>query len=143
MRYIIPGDPVPLLRARHAHCQRSWDSQKQINANSAIHIATQHGDRPIYTGALELSITFYFPVPTGNLKDIHPSQLKRNVLKRDALVGTPHMVKPKLSDLIKFIEDVAEKLIYGNSCTIASIVSRKVYAHEARTEFTITEIHID
>ena len=143
MKYIIPGDPVPLLRARYAHGQRPWDSQKQIKASTAIQIATQHGERPVYNGPLELNITFFFAIPSIPLKGCKPDRLKTIVFKRDKMVGQPHIFKPDLSNLIKFIEDIAEKIIYGNDCTIASIVARKVYAYEPRTEFTITEMHSD
>lgn len=121
MKYIIPGDPIPLMRARSSHnSSRPWDPQKKSKASTGIYIARDHCNRPYYQGPLELNITFFFP--------------------KEKKEGQYHYQKPDLSNLIKFIEDVAESILYDNDCTIASIVAQKLWAKESRTEFTITEL---
>ena len=122
MKYVIPGAPVPLMRPRFTAGQRPWDAQKKIKASAAIVIASQHRGRAFFDGPVSLDITFYFSTSRGNL------------------VGKHHYYKPDLSNLIKFVEDVAEAILYGNDCIIASIIAKKLYDYEARTEFIITQL---
>ena len=52
----------------------------------------------------------------------------------------PHYSRPDLSNLIKFIEDVATGILYKDDCIIAELVSYKHYDTNPRTEFMITPL---
>ena len=43
--YIIPGDPIPLARARVSN-RRVFDSQREVKLYTRITIESQHGLRP-------------------------------------------------------------------------------------------------
>jgi|SRR5579859_493398 len=132
MVYVIEGKPVPLQRARFArdHC---WDAQKALKCSIAISLERQHRDFPLLSGPLKLNITFYFAEP---VKKRH--KLKQPVTECHALRS--HITKPDLSNLIKFVEDVATGIIYSDDAIIAEIHAYKCYDNPARTEFELVPL---
>lgn len=126
MMYVIPGDPIALMRARHLGTgRRPWDAQKKVKANIGIVLDSQHAGRPLYIGPLALKITFHFSMPKSH---------------KGKSIGKYHPSPPDLSNLIKFVEDIAQSILYQNDCVISVIEARKVYSLESKTEFTIREI---
>ena len=121
-QYVIVGDPVPLARARRAVTSRMWDAQKAVKLARGLQLIQQHIDMPLFMGPLPLDVTFFFePAKCTPL---------------DAL----HFHKPDLSNLIKFVEDVATGILYKDDCLISSITSKKCYDKEPKTVFTITQL---
>lgn len=129
MKYIIPGNPIPLARARHGN-RRTWDSQKAIKFGWGVQLQNQHNEKKFYTGPLLLDINFYFEIPKTHKK------------KYDLLSNSYFLQRPDLSNLIKFVEDVATGILYQDDCTICSINTNKFYddGNGPRTEFYITEL---
>lgn len=111
------------MRARMGG-KKMFDSQKKEKLVMGIELARQHHNRPLYTGPLHLDVRFYFPYPQRRSKN--PSFY--------------HYGRPDLSNLIKLVEDVAQGVLYGDDCLIASICAVKLYAKEGRTEFSLLEI---
>ena len=128
--YVLTGPPVPLARARFAS-GKVYDSQKKSKMGSGILLSRQHDTDPIFQGPLELDICFYFAICKSHHKKIKE------------LCNTPHFFKPDLSNLIKFVEDVANRIIYHDDCQIATINAKKLYCDigDERTVFTIKEIN--
>lgn len=128
--YVIYGNPTPLARPRLAH-NHIYDSQANQKVVASIDIKNQQADTPFLTGPLHLSVTFFMKTPESiSLK------------KKEALYGKYHIVKPDISNMIKYIEDIATGIIYNDDCLIASIDSKKVYDAIPRTQFTLKEIKI-
>ena len=123
--YVLQGDPIPLLRARHG-LRRTWDSQKQIKLVKGIELRNQHNDNPFLSGPLRLDISFYFAIPKSR--------------KKNTLLGAPFVQVPDLTNLIKFIEDVGSGILYDDDRAIVEIISRKLYDFSPRTEIKITEL---
>lgn len=123
--YVISGDPIPLQRPRSNVRGRPWDPQKIEKNNWIAQIELQHEDMPMYTSAIIFEVTFNFRVP-----EIHKK------IKTD-LIGKPHIYRPDLSNLVKFVEDCAQAVLYRDDCIIADIRARKIYNETAYTEFTI------
>jgi Holliday junction resolvase RusA-like endonuclease len=126
MLYTVPGVPTPLARARIGRGRKPWDSQKKLKNDTAILLEYQHNGAPLYEGALHFDIVFFFPFPQTVSKS-----------KIEQLRGKSHVFKPDLSNLIKFIEDVGNGILYHDDSLIASISARKCYDDIPRTEFII------
>jgi len=109
--------------------RRPWDSQKQIKMATGLHLTHQHGQRPLFQGALHFDVVFYFPFPQAISK-----------AKLATMAGKFHIYRPDLSNLIKFIEDVATGILFNDDCLIASIVAKKCYDHTPRTELSIRTV---
>lgn len=127
-RYIIDGDPIPLARARHGN-KNTWDSQKQLKFGIGVMLRSQHGAKPIIQSPVRLEIDFYF-LPAQSM----------SAKKKQERIGYMHSIKPDLSNLIKFVEDIATGIIYHDDCLIAAIHATKQYDIKPRTEFTIIEL---
>lgn len=122
--YVIDGDPIPLKRPRLSY-RKVYDSQKNQKLLAGITMASQHGNDPIFDGPLEITITFYMYIP---------------VLKRKQLLGKPHAARCDLDNLIKYVLDAANGILYHDDAQIAVIHAKKVYDMHPRTEFLIKPI---
>ena len=128
MIYILYGDPIPLQRPRLGkHCV--YNPQAMLKDNMAIMLQAQHKSKKILTTPVHLDVTFYMPIPTSYSKKT-----------QEALLGKYHNIKPDISNLIKFVEDVATGILYKDDKQIVAITARKLYDTVGRTEFTVTEI---
>jgi Holliday junction resolvase RusA-like endonuclease len=135
--YTIIGDPVPLARPRMSGPNRIiYDSQKLIKHQLIHQLINQRGDLPLLSGPCHLDATFYMRMPQASMK-----KAKENI-------GKPHIFRPDLDNLIKFVNDLAcmedfddkKGILLRDDCIISSITARKVYDLEPRTVFTITEL---
>jgi len=131
MKYVIPGNPIALSRPRFG-TRKVYDSQKNEKLITSISLRNQHGDNPLETGCVLLNVTFYMPVA--------PSRAKF----RDSLMGTYHYYTPDISNLIKYVEDCANGIIFKDDSQIVIVLAKKIYGDPARTEFSVvpvTKIH--
>jgi Holliday junction resolvase RusA-like endonuclease len=128
-KFIIPGKPIAWQRAKPSYSQRMmFDSQKKLKRDWAIYLLQQYKDTPIKT-CISLDVTFFMP-PADKMKQ----------MKKDALCSKPHFYKPDLSNMIKWVEDCCNGIVFDDDCLIASISAKKIYDLVARTEFTIQEL---
>ena len=128
MIYKIYGKPIPLKRPRTSFLKKIvYDPQKDEKEDAITQLRLQHKNLPILDGPLNLNVTFFMPPP--------PSMSYK---KKCFLYDLPHFKKPDLSNLIKYLEDVAQGIIFSDDSRITSISAKKIYAETARTEFQIT-----
>jgi len=128
MKYTLSGDPIPLARARHGQ-GRTYNAQAFIQNRCKLDLIKQHNKQPLLEGALHLEIHFFMPMPTSWTQ-----------VKKERLIGTPHIFKPDWSNLLKFVEDCGSGIIYHDDCLIYSVTGTKIYDWYPRTEFHLTEI---
>lgn len=127
--YIIPGPPVSWCRVAPNYAQRKmYDTQKNIKLLIGIELSKQHDMRDVFYGPLHIDWYFYMELPPT---------LKK---KREQWIGKPHECKPDASNLIKFYEDVCNKIIFKDDCLISTGTWEKVYDDNPRTEFTIRQL---
>lgn len=124
-KYIILGDPVALARPR-MHQKKVYDSQRTEKLIAGINLRNQHGSDPLFEGPLFLDVSFFLKIPS--------SHHKKN------LEGLYHHKTPDLSNLLKFIEDIATGVIYVDDRLISQCTCAKYYSDTPRTEFIIKEI---
>jgi len=124
---IIPGKPVPLLRPRFSG-RRIFDTQKKIKIDWGIILTEQLGDMPFFVGPLHLQVTFYFPIPQSSQK------------RQDSIKDTLFFYKPDVDNLVKFIADCANGILYKDDANIASLFAQKLYSDQPRTELTLVEL---
>jgi len=74
-----------------------------------------------------MSITFFMPIPKTMPKK------KREELKY-------HYKRPDLDNLIKWVLDVAQGVLFEDDSRVCVMHSKKKYDKDPRTEFTIKEI---
>lgn len=129
-KYTLQGKPIPLNRPRvNTRHNRIYDSQRTLKEDSILQLKLQHADGPFIEGPLSLNATFFMPIPKSYSKK-----------KKDETNGTLHTTVPDLSNLIKYLEDVAQGILFSNDSKISNIHAIKVYDSTPRTEFTISQI---
>jgi Holliday junction resolvase RusA-like endonuclease len=122
--FIINGRPVSLVR-QDKLTQAYWDALKQYRQSAITQLENQLQDLKPFEKPIHLDIQFYF-VPIGK----HKPRL---------LNGYSHS-RPDISDLIRFVENVSDGILFKDSSIIASIASTKRYSDNARTEIIIKEL---
>jgi len=130
VKFIVPGDPVSLDRARYGRGKdgtaRIYDSQRDEKLMVGITLRSQNGDREPIAVPIYLDITFYFKKPRG--------------FKALSLWKTS---RPDTSNLLKFYEDVGtEAGLWKDDSFIVKITAQKVYDDNPRTEFYVCPIII-
>lgn len=122
--YIIKGEPAALARTRlNVDQGRVYDSQKSLKFLAGVCLRSQHDDQPLLTGPLHLQVTFFMDIP--------PTSKRKSAY---------HIYKPDLDNLIKFVCDVSNGIIFTDDCLVAKITATKIYDKNPRTEFTLHKI---
>lgn len=128
MKYILHGAPTALARARFSRgCV--FDSQSQEKKVDALHIKKQHGSKPLYRGPLSVELIFYMPMAA-----------KLPEKTRDRLRGSYHTYRKDLDNLVKYILDVCNDILYKDDSSIAKICAKKIWSDAGKTELIITEL---
>lgn len=126
--YVLIGDPIPLARPRFAY-RKVYDAQKSLKVVTMLDLERQQGDLPLLSGPIHLDATFYMKSPQNMSK-----------VKKELLYGTPHIYKPDLDNLIKWICDIGSGIIYSQDSIISSIATSKVYGPVAKTQFSFRKL---
>lgn len=126
----IPGKPIAKMRPRFArrgkfvstyNCQETeegkvrWEMMNQFQS-----IDTIAPGIPI-----KLECIFYMPIPSGmSQKKLHEAQFR-------------HIKKPDCDNLIKFVKDCANGVIWADDSQVFEVHARKLYASQPRTEMMV------
>lgn len=124
--YTIMQQPVPWARAGwNQRTGRYYDTQVHIKQLYKEILGEQHEDQDLWYGPIAITCVFFMKLPL-------------NVKARRALEEQHyHNCKPDTSNLIKFLEDAAQGVLFGDDCIIARIEASKIYDNTPRTELTI------
>jgi len=125
MKYLIPNTPIPQARPRLSR-YHTYDPQHALKLKVRECLQLQQLNTPPYEDvALCLNVTFYMPLPKNK-------KLREKYLKQGY-----HIFRCDLDNLLKFLCDCANGILYKDDCLIVSILAQKVYAEVARTEFIL------
>ena len=127
-KYSLPGNPIPLARPRFGK-GRIFDSQKLLKINHGILLKRQHGKKPLLKSPLCLTVTFFLPFPCNSTR-----------AKKDKIKGTYQCRRPDLDNLIKYVLDTSNLVLFSDDQLVCKINAKKIYDSEPRTEFTLTEL---
>jgi Holliday junction resolvase RusA-like endonuclease len=131
----VEGTPKPQKRHRTSSKNgftRSYDpSSKDKSIFEKLLLQSKHKK---LTGAISLSLTFYMPRPkhhfrTGKYK--HKLKAKSPVL---------HINKPDIDNLIKFVLDCGNGILWKDDSSISQIEAVKIYSKYPRTEIEYWEV---
>ena len=126
-KIILPGNPIPLQRAR-ASRKGFYDPQYKAKENMVWYFKKTYGECEPIEYPITLEVIFYMPIPKSWSKK-----------KRAAMPGQSHSKKPDLDNCIKMILDTFNGILWKDDALIWKIKAMKVYALEGCTEFIIKE----
>lgn len=122
MLLTIEGNPIPCLRPK-IKGKNFYDTQSKIKENYGWQVKSQlHPSFTPMSDPIHLRLEFYMPIPVSYSKK-----------KKELLNGMFHFKKPDLSNLIKFVEDALNGIIWMDDRIITSINASKYYGKESKT----------
>ena len=120
--------PVPWQRSGH-HGKKHYDRQKKLK-DAYIHMIKPQltpNFKP-YATPIDVRFEFHMQIPKS-LSNI----------KKEKLLGTFHYKKPDLSNLIKFVEDTFNGILWKDDAQISYMFATKKYGKEPKTMIYINE----
>jgi Holliday junction resolvase RusA-like endonuclease len=120
--YILQGHPKALKRPRFSN-NKVFNSQKKDQESDSILLKVQNNsinNGLLYEGPLQMNITFY----------MHNS-------KNGEYWCTS---TPDIDNLIKYLLDVCNGILFKDDRQIVSIISNKIRGKIQRTEFTLKKL---
>jgi Holliday junction resolvase RusA-like endonuclease len=131
MLYVIPITPISWARPRYnGKTKIFFDKQVAEKEMYRACVRSMHKGAivPFRDCPLELTVTFFMPLPIGE--------------KTRKLRSEQHYVmsRPDLSNLIKFLEDAFNGILFEDDALISVIQAKKVYDIKPRVEFEIKPI---
>lgn len=113
--YEVHGKPVPLARHRHVG-KICYDPQRAVKREVVSLFRATFKDVVPIAMTFKLVVNYIMPIP----KSCSHNRSKE-------LVGTKHSIKPDLSNLIKFTEDVFNGIIWEDDSLVNEISATKVW----------------
>ena len=148
MKIVIPGDPIPKARARTTKKGFAYDPQWEIKKRVTHYLKLQvdekwleyicedstnrkEGSNFDLQGVFEVNWYFYMPIPKSL------SRIKNNACQWGF---QEHIVKPDLSNLVKFYEDCGINILWRDDTQIVRGFISKSYSINPRTEILMTRV---
>jgi len=119
----LPFEPVAKGRPRLSK-YGAYTPEKTRKAELNIKIFLQIKKAPLFESPVALELLFKMKRPKSVSKKKRPE----------------HTVKPDLSNLIKLVEDAANRILYNDDSQILEIKARKEYAEEGEAPGTFLKI---
>lgn len=126
MKIIIPDKPIPAARPRVTN-RVTYNPKQREKIDTTYIIKQQYKKEPLTT-PLEITMLFFMPIPS-----------RMSYKKKEAILGKPHTKKSDLDNLIKFVLDCMNGVVYKDDAQVYEIVAQKTYSYNPRTEITILE----
>ncbi len=127
MKYILHGPPTPLQRPRFTR-GHVYDPQQGQKLLDGIQLKKQHHPQPPLEVPLLATITFFMPL-AKYLRE--PG--------RDRLRGKYNPKRPDLDNMIKYILDAANGILYTDDSLIVQISGKKIWADVGKTELILEQ----
>ena len=122
----VSGDPIAWQRARR-NKNVYYDPQFIAKKNFAWVVKSQYFDKPL-TKPLKISFTFNFKMPASWSKK-----------KKLTMIDKPHAQTPDTSNLVKFVEDALNQVVWQDDALISKLIAEKKWEEEAKTIIKIEE----
>lgn len=128
---IIVINEIPLPLKRPKICGKYfYDPQVKDKENFGFLVKSQLTKKStIFTKPIEVQLEFHMPIPQSLSKK-----------KQKELIGTFHVKKPDLSNLIKFVEDSLNGILWSDDRIICHLTSIKVYSNVPKTVIFVKEV---
>ena len=133
IRIIIPGNPIAKKRPRFFHRGNfvgTYNDQKTEEGRWLFEAQKQVNLEELLLGAISLQIDFCMPITKG-------WSLKKQRELRDGQRFW-HTKKPDLDNLVKFVKDCLNGIVWKDDSQIAYIETRKYYSLQPQTMIIIS-----
>jgi Holliday junction resolvase RusA-like endonuclease len=133
--FSIPGVPIAKARPRFArrgkfvttyNIQESQEGKFRWELLRCV-LPYRSGDGPLVPSGVPigLSVIFYMPIPSGLSQ------------KKLLALGFRHIKKPDADNLLKFLKDCGNGVLWADDSQVWEVRARKIYDPEPRTDITL------
>jgi len=129
MKITIPGKPIAKKRPRFVRRGKfvgTYNDQETEEGRWILEAKPQVTEK--MQGPLSLTCQFFMPIPSGTSKT-RLAEIQKKVI--------PHVKKPDLDNLIKFVKDCLNELAWRDDSQISYLWGIKRYDSDPRTEIRI------
>lgn len=133
MQIIIEGKPIPKKRPRFAKRGKfvtTYSAQKKEEEATKDILKREYGDYYPIKGAVYCKLLFYMPIPKSTSKKNRAEILEGRI---------KHTKKPDLDNLVKYINDCMNGIVFVDDSQIISSSEDKIYSDNPRTEIYVEE----
>jgi len=146
IKLTIPGQPIPLARPRFFG-GKVVDSQvavkngiRKLICSELVKIGVMSSaGMPFKLLETYCNCAIHVDLTFGMATAKNLSKTRKNSLLGDS----SHNCKPDLDNLIKFILDCGNKLLWSDDCMISEIHARKIWCDSPHTEITMQHIPVE
>ena len=138
MKIVVHGIPKPQQRHRTVRMGgflRNYDPCHKTKQEFADKVRLDAPKKPL-VGDISLVLTFYIPRPKMHFKTVAKKVSK--ILKPWAEEIIYCKKKPDVDNLVKYVMDSCQNLLWEDDCTIVEVKAKKIYTeapeHEPKTE---------
>ena len=132
IKITVPGKPVSKLRPRFVRRGKfvgTYNPQETEEGRFLFEIQRQWKNTPL-EGPIKLEVLFFMPIPKGTSK-------KKEI--RMVAEEIKHTKKPDCDNLIKFVKDCLNQVVWKDDSQVYKIVAEKRYSQHPRTDILIEE----
>ena len=129
----VKGKPIAKARPRFARVGkfvRTYDPQETEEGRFLFEVQKQWA-RPPIEGPLKVRCSFEMPIPKGTSKKKTWAMIKEEI---------KHTKKPDISNLIKFVEDCLNGVVWRDDSQIVYLAGGKFYSEEPKTIIMVEEV---
>ena len=133
----IPGKPIAKARPRFYRRGKfvgTYNSQDTEEGRFMLECKSQLGDNVLLTGPIAMVVTFYMPRPKGHYGT------GRNACRLKPSAPEYHIVKPDTDNLVKFVKDCLNGIVWKDDCQVYKIHALKEYSDTPMTEMWINAV---
>jgi len=124
----IDADPIPLQRARGTR-KGFYDPQHIAKRNFALDVMSKIPRAKLIDTPISFDMTFVIKMPKS-----------WSAKKRAKFLNQPHIVRPDVDNLVKFIFDALNKVLYNDDAQIYKEEAQKMWGETGKT---ILELNYD
>ena len=132
--FVVKGIPKPQKRHRHTKRGFTYDPSLDDKRKFISIIQLQAPKKPL-DGGLAIKVKFYMPRPKKHFRTgKFSNELKPNV---------PYIYNtiPDIDNLLKFVMDSCNKILWHDDARIWRVEMEKVYSNSPRTEINVEVTH--
>jgi Holliday junction resolvase RusA-like endonuclease len=127
---VIKGNPVPQKRHKFAR-GFSYDPSSKDKKTTKLQIKSQYKNKSIHEGPVSIFINFYMQRP----KNHYRTGKFNNMLKANKELH--HIKRPDIDNLLKFILDCMNGIVYKDDSQVFCCTAQKLYGEEPQTTIDI------
>lgn len=126
MHLVIYGKPFAKQRPRMTRQGHAFTPKATVTFESTVRELAARELATPYVGPVALTVTAVFePARSWSRK------------KREAAMGTPHIQRPDMDNVVKAIQDGLNRVAFGDDSQIADLRATKLWGSPERTEVTV------